>query len=62
MIHEVGLVCENTRVGSGLRVEVPGWAEIKLENTREVNGLSGNFGDCGVGREKTRQTQQKPEK
>jgi hypothetical protein len=48
--REVRVECLNTRAAFGLAVDFPGWAGNILEKTREVNGLSGVFRDCGVGR------------
>jgi hypothetical protein len=49
--REVRVECQKTRAAFGLAVDYPGWAGNILGKTREVNGLSGVFRDCGVGRE-----------
>jgi hypothetical protein len=46
----------------GIFRDGPGWAGMDRENTREVNGLLGKFGDHRVGWEKTLRTQQIPDK
>ena len=58
--REPTLACEMTMRVSPLGREIWGWPMKKLENTREVNGSSGKFGDLFLGRENTLPSQEKP--
>jgi hypothetical protein len=59
---EVRVECVNTRAAFDLVRDYPEWAGNILEETREVNGPSGVFRDCGVGRENPLRSLTKPDK